>query len=120
MRLLLSAILFLFSQVISLQNVQGKGIDIVRITAAQVSFKSKNLYFGQHSKSRTNFEKTFQDDLNVVSHQFKKFGMASFFMVRGLEKLQPPLVFDFRVYDAYSHFSYAYILDFLYPKHVFW
>lgn len=120
MRFLLSAILFFFSQVIFLQNVQGKGHDAVSPYVSKSNFNTKKLYFNPPSKARTSLKKAFLEDLTFISHATTKQGNNPWFFLRGQEKEHYIPLVIIRYYHVFQNFGYAYIFDFLYPKHVFW
>ena len=120
MRFLLSAVLFFFSQVISLQYVQGKGVDAAKADASIPVFNSKKFYINPPSKKRSSFKKAFFEDVTVVNLLSKKPGLTPFLILKRFEKqyyIQPVLI---KVCYTIRHFSYTYIFGFLYPKHVFW
>ena len=120
MRLLLSAIFFFFSQVISLQTVQGKGVDQVSPYVSKSNFSTKKHYFNPLSKARTSLKKVFFEDLTYISHPTKKQSVTPWFFLRGTDKtIYIPLVIT-KTYHVFQNFGYTYIFNFLYPKHVFW
>lgn len=120
MRFLLSAIFFFFSQVISLQNVQGKGVDTVSPYVSKANFNTKKFYFNPPSKARTSLKKAFLEDLTFISHATNKQGSNPWFFLCGPERAPYVPLILIRYYQVFQNFGYAYIFDFLYPKHVFW
>ncbi|WP_316751047.1 hypothetical protein [Pedobacter gandavensis] len=120
MRLLLSAIFFFFSQVISLQTAQGKGVDQVNPYVSKSNFSTKKHYLNPLSKDRTSLKKAFLEDLTYINHQTQKHSINPWFFLRSTDKaLYIPLVV-IRTYHVFQNFGYSYIFNFLYPKHVFW
>lgn len=122
MRFLLSVIFFLFSQVISLQQVQGKQANAYKSSLVNKTFRSKNLYFNSHSRSHGSLDKTFFDDLitTCISHPLKKTGSASCLFFKSQYKSPFVTGSNFDIYVIFRHSGYASVFDFLYPKHVFW
>lgn len=120
MRFLLSAILFFFSQVISLQNVQGKVVDTVSPYVSKSNFDTKKLYFNPPSKAQTSLKKAFLEGLTFVGHATKKHVNISWFYLRSPERAPYVPLTLIRCYQVFQNFGYACIFDFLYPKHVFW
>ncbi|MBB2151646.1 hypothetical protein [Pedobacter gandavensis] len=120
MRLLLSAIFFFFSQVISLQTAQGKGVTQVSPYVSKSNFNTKKHYFNPLSKDRTSLKKVFREDLSFINHPVQKQSLNPWFYLKGTDKtLYIPLVVT-RTYHIFQNFGYSYIFNFLYPKHVFW
>ncbi|WP_316821707.1 hypothetical protein [Pedobacter gandavensis] len=120
MRLLLSAIFFFFSQVISLQTAQGKVVAQVSPYVSKSNFSTKKHYLNPLSKDRTSLKKVFLEDISYIHHSTQKQYSSPWIFLRTADKaLYIPLVI-LRTYHVFQNFGYSYIFNFLYPKHVFW
>jgi len=120
MRSLFTLILIVFIHLFSSHLVSGKGFDAGKTKHSQLSINAKKKQFVFSKKSKSSFQKTSFEDLPALHQGVNKtsFGLFLIFKRQDIQLASCPLIANY--YSSFSFSSYAYIFNFLYPKHVFW
>lgn len=120
MRCLFSAVILVFVQLISLQYASGKECSTTKNRAGQKRPATSAYHYNLSKKHSSSFKKNLFEDAPFIHSTLKKSGFDYPLSFQILGYFKQYQVLTVKIYNSFLHGCYSFIINYLYPKHVFW